>query len=242
MRSDPGLMARAVEIFEERQFVLDIVVRVRCIAAPFDRMRELSIFYREADEEMTRIRHSCVRGESDARYKNLLAECAKYRTEATMLTSFVYYEISSIVRLLRGCFQVQPGSSLAYLIGVRDKILVHPWPAARVKNSASGLSKEPILHAHLVGGMSWVPSIRNYYEQRLSNQFGASVNEKEGEEANVKAILSCTQVKDLPDKAKLLLKTHNIPEPNPLDSAKQLAAQLSKGFLERLQRACARTV
>ena len=86
-----------------------------------------------------------------------------------------------------------------------------------------------------------MPSICNYYLQQLSTQFGLSLDEKQGEKANVKAILSTTRLEDLSDEARLLLKTYNVPEPHPLDSAKELAAELNKGFLKRLRKACART-
>ena len=240
VHTNPELMARVVQILEERNFISDIVVRVRCLSIAFDRMRDLYLLYRELEEEMTHIRRSCARHESIADYDNFSAASGKCREEAMMLTSFVYYEISSLVSLLRGCLQVSPGSSLEYLVAVRNKLLVHPQETSRIKNSNSAVSIGP-MHAHLVGGKSWVPSVRKYYEQQLSDKFRRSLGEKEGEKANVGAILSPTRLEKLPDEARLLLKTYSIPEPNLLQSAEELAAELKEGFLKKVRHACART-
>jgi hypothetical protein len=162
--------------------------------------------------------------------------------EAQVLVTFAYYELSTLVSLLRDWLSPPPQSHLEYLVGVRHKILTHPRRDGRVKNSTSTLTIGPILDAHLVGAESWSPLIRDWYLKELIAR-GVSSDDKAGTEANVALLRDRRKRAERFTPEEILqLKSYVIPEPDLLQSASEMASLLETNFLPEITRACTERV
>ena len=179
VHTDASLLPRFVQMSEGRSFVFDIVDRIQALATAFDRLHELSELYVQFDSERWEV--IAAQRVSD-QLDHGLDRC---RLEAQVLVAFVYYELSTLVTLLRRWLAPSPESQLEYLVGVRHKILAHPRRDGRVKNSRSALTIGPILHAHLVGAEAWIPLIRDRYLKELSTSCNNLDDEERGAKANV---------------------------------------------------------
>ena len=139
--------------------------------------------------------------------------------------------------LLRNRFHPPAHSELAYLVGVRHKLLAHPRRNAFIKNSRSALTIGPILHVHLVGGDTWVPRLRNSYLQQLKKE-GGWLSDEDGMAANEALLRSDTTVEDFTLVDRLRLKCYLIREANLIQSATELASLLQAKFLPDIRGAC----
>jgi hypothetical protein len=240
--TDSGLLPRFVQMSEDRSFVFDIVDRIQALATAFDRLHELSELYVQFDskrlEAIDAQRFSDparVQCEVPHELDHGLDRC---RLEAQALVAFAYYELSTLATLLRDWLAPSPGSRLEYLIGVRNKILAHPRRDGRVKNSRSALTIGPILHAHLVGAQGWIPLIRDWYIKELTTS-GNKPDDEAGANANVALLRDRKKrVKDLTPEEILRLKAYIIPEPDPLESAREMATLLRSKFSPEITRVC----
>jgi hypothetical protein len=152
----------------------------------------------------------------------------------------VYYELTAVINLL----PVRPkvGSHLEYVVGVRNKILAHSREDARIKNSGSALTIGPILHAHLLGAETWIPDIREFYLEQLSN-LGARLDDDAGTAANVALLRDpMKKTKNFEPEDRLRLKAYAIPEPDLLGGARDLAELLESSFQLEVERVCTATL
>ena len=244
VHNDAGLIGKFVQLQEDRHFVFDIVDRVRALAAAFDRLHDLSNIYsglQTRPDELINEQRPYAPGSV---LLNLPDEIRQHeelcRAEAQALVAFTYYELSTLVSLLRKLFSPTRNSDLEYLVGVRNKLLAHPRKDGRTKNSNSALSWGRILHAHLVGGESWIPLVRNHYLAKLGTCDTEAENHA-GEVANMKLLRGTKIVERFTATEVLMLKAHVIREPNLLGSAGEMAALLHTHFLPETKRVCAAT-
>ncbi len=161
--------------------------------------------------------------------------------EALTLTTFAYYELSTLAGLPQSGLAPVPGSHLEYLVGVRNKILVHARRDGRIKNSKSGLTIGPILIAHLVGGESWIPLIQDWNRKELM-ALGVNWDDETGAEANVALLRRKKRVDDFTPAEILQLKSYMIPEPDLLESAREMASLLHTKVCPEITRACTERV
>ena len=103
--SDASLHSRFVKICEDRSFVFDIVDRAETLATAFDRMRELLESYLHFDADRTKCiqeQRSADPGRTTFHVPAELQEgMDRCHREAQTLTTFAYYELSTLVSLLR---------------------------------------------------------------------------------------------------------------------------------------------
>lgn len=237
--SDASLHSRFVEICEARSFVFDIVDRAETLATAFDRMRELLESYLRFDAEKMK----CIQEQRTAdpgrstfhvpeEFQRGMDRCHR---EAQTLTTFAYYELSTLVSLLAYRFSPTSQSELKYLVGVRNKILVHARRNGRIKNSKSKLTLGPILIADVVGGESWIPLIQDWNKKRLI-VLGVDWDDETGAEKNVALLRGPGWVKT---PAEILqLKSFMIREPDLIESAREMAHLLQTNFIPEITRAC----
>ncbi len=241
--TDPSLVPYFVELTEQRNFVFDVVDRVETLATAFDRLHNLS----EANKRAYKLMHDLMEQQRMAAPERtafdvpdeLMIERNQSEAEARMLVSFIYYEFSSLVTLLRKFFTPAAGSHLEYLCGVRNKILAHPNRAGRTKRSSLAVALGPILHTHLLGASSWMPLVKNWYLEKL-RAYGTPPDDDAGRKQN-EALLRDRKkrTKDLSEPEILSLKTFTIPEPDPLQSAWEMAELLQSHFAPEIAAVCA---
>lgn len=239
---DATLVPRCVKLIEDRSFGFDILDRVEALATAFDHLHELGKRYLAADRQRDAIMADQRKAEpgrvSFEIPDELDREMDRCHKDAIVFVSFVYYELSTLVSLFK-----HDGSSigvhLAYLVGVRNKILVHPRRDGRIKNSQSGLTFGPIiLHAHLVGGQTWIPLVRDWYVRELTAK-GIQFDDETGKDSNEALIRSsCWASKFTPEQV-LQLKAYIIPEPDLMASAYEMANLLLAEFLPVFEEVCA---
>jgi hypothetical protein len=243
IHSDPALTSKFVGIAERRRFIFDIFDRVESLATALFRLHELCEAYRQLDAARQR-------ATSEQRLNDPQRLCFdvpdevhsginKCHREARVLVAFLYYELTTLVSLLRPWLTPSVGSHLEYLVGVRNKILAHPRRDGRVKQSSSTLAIGPILHAHLLGANSWIPLIRDWYLKELS----VRLDDTAGTAANVALIRDGRRkTRDFKPEEILRLKAYDIPEPDLLGSAREMAGLLELNFLPEIEEACRATV
>jgi hypothetical protein len=241
VHTDADLLPKFVEKYEHRRFVFDIVDRVETLAASFDRLRVLYESYTDNQSKMDLIVAEQRAGDpARVRFEipdQLVRERDQYTVEARAHVAFIYYEMSTVVALLSKLLKPQPSSNLEYLVGVRNKILAHPRRNAGTKSSSSALTVGPILHAHLVGGESWFPLLRNWYLQKLRDA-GGWLDDADGIAANMALLRSDVTVERFTLINRLRLKSFVIREPDPLGSAGEMATMLMAKFLPDIKGAC----
>ncbi len=236
------LVPEFVKLSEERAFIFDALDRVGLLARCLDRLHILSDSYRDAERSIDG--HVAEQRASDPqRFRfEIPDELIKSRDdchgESMLLVSFAYYEISALAGLLRRFFTPAPGSHLEYLIGVRNKLLVHPHRAGRTKNSDSELSVGMILHAHLLGTSGCMPVVRDFYLQKLRCR-GIVLDDELGTSKNI-ALLRDPRRKaeSFTDEERLLLKAYMIPEPDLIGGSRELADLLLRDFFPEVERVC----
>ena len=241
VRTDASLLPDFVKVWEDRTFVFDIVDRVEALALSFDRRRELCESYVCLDSQRKGLIEA-QRASDPGRiqFDELRQGLDRCQREAQMLVTFAYYEISTLVSLLR--LPPQPNSQLEYAVGVRNKILAHPRRDGRVKNSTSALTIGPILDAHLVGTQGWIPMIRGWYLKELVPR-GINLDDEAGAEANVALLRDPKKRADgkknrFSDEEILQLKSYVIREPDLLQAACEMASLLETKFVPEITRAC----
>lgn len=237
-------MPEFVRIVEDRRFVFDICDRVDALAAALDRLRELYQMYAQLDKKqehaIAKQRLSDPQRVSFEVPAEIHREMNHCHREARALVTFMYYELTTAVNLLR--LEPGVGSHLEYLVGVRNKVLAHPSKEARIKNSSSALTIGPILHAHLMGAQTWIPMIREWYLKELRD-LGKHLDDDAGTAANVALLRDRKKkVESLRPEERLRLKAYVIPEPDLLGSARDLAELLESKFLVEVDRACTATL
>jgi hypothetical protein len=243
--SDASLHSQFVKICEDRSFVFDIIDRAETLATAFDRMRELRESYLHLDADITKCIEDQRAGDPGRTIFRVPDELQQgmdrcYR-EALTLTTSAYYELSTLAGLPQSLLAPVPGSHLDYLVGVRNKILVHARRDGRIKNSKSVLTIGPILIAHLVGGESWIPFIQDWNRKELM-ALGVNWDDETGAEANVALLRRKKRVDDFTPAEILQLKSYMIPEPDLLQSGREMASLLQTKFLPEITRACAARV
>lgn len=144
----------------------------QALSAAFDRLHDLGELYVGADDE----RRSVIDAQRAAdperasfEYPDELRQTMdRCHREACALVTFVYYELSTLVDLLKNYLAPPEKSSLAYLIAVRHKILTHPRRDARTKRSLSSLTIGPILAPK----SRWGSKLRPFGSELVSRTIG----------------------------------------------------------------------
>ncbi len=245
--SDKGLVPRHVDLTEKHVFVFDLIDRAKSLHYCFERLHDLAELYHAVRAEFNASIEQQTKDAPEREAFEISDEVIARRElllrEAIALVAFAYHEMSAIVTLLQiwfkpRIFEPLPSSDLEYLIGARNKLLVHPVQSSKIKDSDSGFTVGVILHAHVIGANEWVPLIRNHYLAELAAK-GVHLNDQAGEQANRQLIRDRNKrVERLTLIEKLQLKAFNIPEPDPLASANELAGLLSQHFLPEVSRIC----
>jgi hypothetical protein len=224
IRTNNSRLKEFVNNVEQRNFYGDLVDRVEQIAFAFDRLGELAepvravleAFGSATDEAQARDASSWELSEE------IIIRRERLHVEAAILTAYIYHEVATLF-FMTGSNQrllPAPGSELEYLVGVRNKLLVHPEVGAVVKNSRGQLTLGDYLHPHIVGRQSaFMPLVRNYYAQECGaaadffDEKEALENERLLRDPN-KMVSTTKSAKSLTQNQKHHLKAFSVREPD----------------------------
>lgn len=220
IRTNIARMEEFVNNVEQRRYYGDLVDRVEQIAFAFDRLFELAEQMRAAQRQFDAISHQArAKGLSNWEIPDeIVISRERTHAEAAILTAYIYHEVATLFSMtLRPEHSLlkrpAEGSELKYLLGVRNKLLVHPEVGAVVKSSRSQLTVGDYLRTDLVGLESgYAPLVRDYHAQACGS--AADFFDNDEVEANKKLLQSHKKVEKLTMNEKHRLKAFSIREPD----------------------------
>ena len=230
-------------VIEERRYLSDILDRVEMLAFTYSRLKALSGLYREAEAQMNAAKR--VAGEEPPTWE-VPDEIVWLRDsrglEASVLASFVYYELASLATMLKGLRVQIPKGELQYLIRARDKFLAHPMFSGRVRNAHAAMSipRGGLLYAHVVHADEGDPVLLDHYRSFFALKTAADEARLRGE--NEKLILSPKKNTKFSEDERMRLKAFGIREPNLEASVDEMASLLLASTLPAVERISAQPI
>ena len=225
-----------VATLEKMRFWRDVVTRVELVNYCYQRLCELSpaFFKLLADEGLLGVGTITVSPK---------ARAAKHRweLETDAMTVLIYYELKSVVDLLRQekiLFGV--GSEMEYVLGVRNKILAHPQLDHLVRSK--GPSSVPWDGGPVRKGVANIGDdlLREFYEKRISS----GQTEATGQERTKNELLirSKTKVEKFTAEEIARLQAYGIREPDLHSALKELCNRLRGQVVSRIEECYDRAV
>lgn len=136
-RVEQDKLAAYGESQRRRRFLKDVVARVAIVARAFDRLDELTGTMRDINRRWDELPH--VRGTRTIP-DEYVRERKKCEADVEAAVALIYYEIKSIVDMLRQLgIEVRPDSETMFLLKVRDRFLSHPQLAGACRGSRGGI-------------------------------------------------------------------------------------------------------
>ena len=233
---NPGQYESFTQNAEERNFAQDIVERVERLSYAFDRLCELGIEHFDIHEQMTQNQPSPGGIDLSRVSPSVLEREARWRREVGMVTSFVHYEIKSLVDMLKQ-WGVDAGSpELLYLNKTRDRFLVHPQHGGVMRLALPTISIPhdggPV-HASVAGLDRSDPITHAYYLDLL--KLPQSVDHNAERLANEKTLLSRTTNEQLSPEQVSRLKAFGLRDACMEDALEELAQLLQDEVVPKIE-------
>jgi len=230
--------AEYARIIEERRCLIDVLDRAEMLAFTYSRLRALTGLYWEAEVQ---IHANCVVSEPGTlEVPDEIAWQKKHLAlEASVLVSFVYYELTSLAHMLKDLKMQIPQGELQYLVKARDKFLAHQMLHGPVRNAHGAMSipRVGLLHAHAICADETDPVLIEYYRSSFAPTTEADAARFRGE--NEEMILSEER---LSPKKRLRLKAFGIREPSLEASLEEMAKLLLTSALPEVERVSAQPI
>ena len=230
-------------VMEERRYLIDILDRVEMLAFAYSRLKALSRLYREAEAQINAAKRLT---RTEPTMWEVPDEIAWQREdsalEARVLASVVYYELTSVVHMLKGLKVRPPHGELEYLVKARDKFLAHPQFRGSVRNAHGGMSipQLGLLHAYVVNADETDPVLRDHYGRSFAPTDAA--DEARLPEENERLILSATRNSEFSADQQSRLKAFGIREPDLEASLDEMANLLLMSVLPEIERISAQPI
>jgi hypothetical protein len=235
--------AEYARIMEERRYLIDILDRVEMFAFTYSRLKALSGLYRDAEAHMDIAKRVTREEPLTWDVPDELMWRRDYRAlEASVLVSFVYYELTSLAHMLKGLnIQIVPGE-LQYLVKARDKFLAHPMFHGRVRNAHGAMSipRDGFLQPYAIYADETDPVLRDYYSISFAPKDAADEARLRVENENL--ILSRKKNSDFSPKERLRLKAFGVREPSLEASLREMASLLMTFVLPEIERVSAQPI
>ena len=224
-------------VMEERRYVIDVLDRVEMLALTYSRLRALSGLYRHAEAQIAMTK--CIIREEPLTWeapKEIEWQIDYLVLEARVLTAFVYFELTSLEKMLKGLNVPVSEGELQYLVKARDKFLAHPMFGSRVRNAHGALSitQDGLLHPHAIYANETDSVLFNHYS--ISFALRDSAGEARLRDDNEKLIRSTMKNRNFTADEKLRLKAFGIREPDLDASLKEMANLLLTSALPEVER------
>ncbi len=230
--------ATYVRLVEEGRFIGDIHDRVETLAFAWVRMRELAALYRKTEAAIDEYRPASEEGGQSFEYPDTLgANQRRCQLEARTLMAFVYYEVTSLVSMLKASdWGIELGDGeLAFLVQARNKLLAHPTFRGPIRNSSGALeiSKDGLLKTWAINLQETNPKLIKHYTG--SSVLGSLEDWAQERRKNKKLIMSQKRIERFTDQEKKNLKAFGVGEPDVVVALAELAGILNGDALSKVR-------
>jgi hypothetical protein len=225
----PSHLESLVRNDEERNYCQDVIARIGTLADAYDKLCQLSAEWFEIDEAM-RVSPS------------VLQRDRRWQSEADAATSLFYYELKSVLDMLRGWGIAPSRPELDYASKIRNWFLAHPQyrgVARRAVRSFSPSRDGGPVELSVSGLNAWMTIIREYYIQKLN--LTLPIDENAQRVLNELA-LEGKKIQQLAPDEILRLKAFGLREPRIRECASELSQILRQEVLPKITAALTEAV
>lgn len=225
-------------IIEERRCWIDILDRAEMLAFTYSRLKTLTDLYREAGAQIDAAKRNMNKPNTSEVPDEIAWQRDHLALEASVLVSFVYYELTSLKRMLEGLKIQIPQGELQYLVKARDKFLAHQMLHGPMRNAHGAMSipRVGLLHAHAICADETDPVLIEYYRRSFAPTTEADAVRFRGENETM-------IMKDrLSPNERLRLRAFGIREPSLEASLDEMAKLLLTSALPELERISAQPI
>ena len=223
---------------EQRNFAEDVVARAEQLSYAFDRLCALGVEHFEIDELKKRNQPSPRGIDLSLVNPSVLEREERWRREVDIVTSFAYYEIKSVVDMLKQWGIKVNTPELQYLMKTRDRFLVHPHYGGVMRMARRSLAIPfdggPV-EASVTGLNSWGPITRDHYLKVLNMM--PPIDDNRERHANEQILLSVKRNQELTETERVRLKAFGLRDPDLPNSLAELADILEKSALPKIEAA-----
>jgi hypothetical protein len=237
---DPIEDARARDFVANRKrmdFLEDLIGHLAVLAFCYEGLCRLADHLRELDARMEALPIEAGRGNVRIIPPELSAEEEARLVEGDALTSLVYYEVTTVVGMLRQVgVAADPGSEIQYMTKVRDRFLAHVRLSgvARGVNHGHACPERGFLRRDVVSLSSWSEeTVRALGDHAL----GIGSPEWQAQRTrNETLVLSTKRNEDFTPEEKIGLMAAGVRECEPELALEQLAAIAGRELLPIIER------
>jgi hypothetical protein len=229
--------AEYARVIEERRYVIDVLDRVEMLAFAYSRLNALSGLYRGAEAQIDSTKR--VTREAPLTWEvpdEIVWQRDSHALEASVLTAFVYYELTSLAHMIKALNVPIPKGELKYLVKARDKFLAHPVFGGRVRNAhaAMAIPKVGLMRAFAIHTDETDPVLIDHYSNSFAPRNAAE--EARLRDENEQLILSRKKNSEFLVNERLRLKAFGIREPDLEVSLGEMAKLLLSSALPEIER------
>jgi hypothetical protein len=222
---------------EERHFAADIVTRVTLLSHAYDRLCELGIDWLEIWRGITQEQPHPHAVNLSIVDKSLLRRKTLCEREIHLVMSFLYYEIKSVMDMMKQWGVLVTTGELRYLTKVRDRFLAHPQQGGvmRFANASMSFPEDGGPAQVAIASLSqWNPISQRHYLAQLNLSDSPARNASQ-RSANESILLSATRNRKLKPNEIVRLKAFGIREPKLTAALEELANLLRTRIATRIK-------
>jgi hypothetical protein len=219
---------------EERNYCQDVVARVGVLADAYDRLCQLGIERLDIDEAMGKDQGGSGIDLSKVN-PAVLAQNRRWRGDLDAASSLFYYELKSILDMLKGWGITANRPELDYAAKTRNWFLAHPQYSGVARRAARSFtipSDGGPVELSVTGLNVWLGITRDYYIRKL--KLTPSVDESTQRRLNEQLALTGKPTQKLTPEEILRLKAFGLREPRIRDCAIELSQLLRAELLPKV--------
>jgi hypothetical protein len=223
---------------EEINYASDILMRVEMLSFVYDRLCELRLDYFDIHEAMCKNQTHANSIDLSKVSPADLERDRRWKLEVDIITTFAYYELKSIVDMLRGWGIQITGAELEYILKSRDRFLAHPCYGGvmRLAHRGRSIPHDPGPVGVSIGGLNqWGPITRQNYLDTL--QMTTTVDENAEREKNEQLVRSRDQNHRLDPQEIMRLKAFGVREADLPTALTELASILEQHAFPKIEAA-----
>jgi hypothetical protein len=219
---------------EERHYCQDVVARLGVLADAYDKLCQLSAERFEIDAAMNENQSGSGIDLSRVR-PSVLQRDRRWRSEVDAASSLFYYELKSVLDMLKGCGIAATRPELDYASKTRNWFLAHPQYSGVTRRAARLLRYSPDggpVELSVTGLNTWLTITREYYIRELN--LTQPIDENAQRVLNEQLALTGKSTQRLTREEILRLKAFGLREPRIRDCAAELSQILRQEVLPKI--------